>query len=153
MVDPPQDDVLSSSLTNYPRWQDHCTKISLTSPHRSILHQACGHTDGEAPERGWANINPVAVQTKQMGRASSRETCADSTILYRTYIGWSQLYKIIPYLHWEVSKTGVIMPMHDNVRYKLNLISVCSHIVRTIWGILLCGVSPKSCNTSSCNTL
>lgn len=34
-------------------------------------------TDGEAPERGWANINPVAAQTKQMGPASRRETIDD----------------------------------------------------------------------------
>ena len=67
MVDSPlgEDDVLSSSSTNYPRWQDHhfsCTK---------------SRTDGEAPERGWANIDPVAAQTKQMGPASRRETLDD----------------------------------------------------------------------------
>ncbi|OJA11034.1 hypothetical protein AZE42_12772 [Rhizopogon vesiculosus] len=26
-----------------------------------------GWTDGEAPERGWANINPIALSTKEMG--------------------------------------------------------------------------------------
>ena len=26
-----------------------------------------GRTDGEAPERGWANINPAASSTKEMG--------------------------------------------------------------------------------------
>ncbi|KAG6904667.1 hypothetical protein DXG01_008210, partial [Tephrocybe rancida] len=26
-----------------------------------------GWTNGEAPERGWANINPIAQSTKEMG--------------------------------------------------------------------------------------
>ncbi|KAG1720834.1 hypothetical protein EDB19DRAFT_1898407 [Suillus lakei] len=30
-----------------------------------------GRTDGEAPERGWANINPVASSTKEMGPNSN----------------------------------------------------------------------------------
>ena len=36
-----------------------------------------GHTDGEAPERGWANINPVALSTKEMGPGSQRDTLDD----------------------------------------------------------------------------
>ena len=34
------------------------------------LTRGVSRTDGEAPECGWANINPVAAQTKQMGPAS-----------------------------------------------------------------------------------
>lgn len=41
------------------------------------LTRGVGRTAGEAPERGWANINPVAAQTKQMGPASRRETIDD----------------------------------------------------------------------------
>ena len=33
--------------------------------------------DGEAPERGWSDINPLLSQTKQMGPASHRETIDD----------------------------------------------------------------------------
>ncbi|KAG2028860.1 hypothetical protein BDR03DRAFT_1019255 [Suillus americanus] len=33
-----------------------------------------GHMDGEAPERGWSNINPVASSTKEMGLGSWRDT-------------------------------------------------------------------------------
>ena len=33
--------------------------------------------DGEAPERGWSDINPLSLQTKQMGPASRRETIDD----------------------------------------------------------------------------
>jgi len=36
-----------------------------------------GRTDGEAPERGWSDINPLSSQTKQMGPASRRETIDD----------------------------------------------------------------------------
>lgn len=41
------------------------------------LTRGVGRTDGEAPERGWAAINPVSAQTKQMGPASHRETIDD----------------------------------------------------------------------------
>ncbi|KAF9467072.1 hypothetical protein BDZ94DRAFT_1329986 [Collybia nuda] len=33
-----------------------------------------GRTDGEAPERGWAEINPLAMSTKEMGPGSRRDT-------------------------------------------------------------------------------
>jgi hypothetical protein len=33
-----------------------------------------GRTDGEAPERGWANINHVASSTKEMGPGACRNT-------------------------------------------------------------------------------
>lgn len=36
-----------------------------------------GRMDGEAPERGWANINPVASSTKEMGPGARRDTLDD----------------------------------------------------------------------------
>ncbi|KAF8120414.1 hypothetical protein EV363DRAFT_1190282 [Boletus edulis] len=36
-----------------------------------------GRTDGEAPERGWANINPAASSTKEMGPGSRRDILDD----------------------------------------------------------------------------
>ncbi|KAG2153817.1 hypothetical protein DEU56DRAFT_868442 [Suillus clintonianus] len=36
-----------------------------------------GRTDGEAPERGWSNINPVASSTKAMGPGCHRDTLDD----------------------------------------------------------------------------
>lgn len=36
-----------------------------------------GRTDGEAPERGWADINPVATSTREMGPGSRRDTLDD----------------------------------------------------------------------------
>lgn len=41
------------------------------------LTRNVGRTDGEAPERGWSDINPISSQTKQMGPASRRETIDD----------------------------------------------------------------------------
>ncbi|KAG1885233.1 hypothetical protein F4604DRAFT_1918904 [Suillus subluteus] len=36
-----------------------------------------GRTDGEAPERGWADINPIATSTRKMGPGSRRDTLDD----------------------------------------------------------------------------
>ena len=36
-----------------------------------------GRTDGEAPERGWAQINPVATSTAEMGPGHRRNTLDD----------------------------------------------------------------------------
>jgi hypothetical protein len=36
-----------------------------------------GRTDGEAPERGWANANPLAASTKEMGPGSRRDVLDD----------------------------------------------------------------------------
>ncbi|KAG1845269.1 hypothetical protein C8R48DRAFT_750776 [Suillus tomentosus] len=36
-----------------------------------------GRTDGEAPKRGWADINPIATSTREMGPGSRRDTLDD----------------------------------------------------------------------------
>ncbi|KAG2138229.1 hypothetical protein BD769DRAFT_1626642 [Suillus cothurnatus] len=41
------------------------------------IEKCIGRTDGEAPERGWANINPVASSTKEMGPGARRNTLDD----------------------------------------------------------------------------
>ncbi|KAJ6517571.1 hypothetical protein DFH09DRAFT_940379 [Mycena vulgaris] len=41
------------------------------------LTRYVGWTDGEAPERGWANANPLATSTKEMGPGSRRDTLDD----------------------------------------------------------------------------
>jgi len=33
-----------------------------------------GRTDGEAPERGWAKVNPLAPSTREMGPGTRRDT-------------------------------------------------------------------------------
>ncbi|KAG1733186.1 uncharacterized protein EDB91DRAFT_1330100 [Suillus paluster] len=47
-----------------------------------------GRTNGEAPERGWANINPVASSTKEMGPGAQRDTLDD-------YFGDSNWKKLV----------------------------------------------------------
>ncbi|KAJ7467369.1 hypothetical protein B0H11DRAFT_1732757 [Mycena galericulata] len=41
------------------------------------LTRDVGQTDGEAPERGWANANPLAASTKEMGPGARRDTLDD----------------------------------------------------------------------------
>ncbi|KAJ7160358.1 hypothetical protein C8R46DRAFT_1164810 [Mycena filopes] len=41
------------------------------------LTRDVGQTDGEAPERGWANANPLAGSTKEMGPGTRRDTIDD----------------------------------------------------------------------------
>ncbi|TFK60998.1 hypothetical protein BDN72DRAFT_778739, partial [Pluteus cervinus] len=41
------------------------------------LHKLVGRTDGEAPERGWSHINPIALSTCEMGPGSRRDTLDD----------------------------------------------------------------------------
>ncbi|KAJ7037089.1 hypothetical protein C8F04DRAFT_1180815 [Mycena alexandri] len=41
------------------------------------LTRNVGQTDGEAPERGWANANPLASSTKEMGPGARRDTLDD----------------------------------------------------------------------------
>jgi hypothetical protein len=36
-----------------------------------------GQTDGETPERGWANANPLATSTKEMGPGARRDALDD----------------------------------------------------------------------------
>ncbi|KAG2140887.1 uncharacterized protein EDB93DRAFT_1241820 [Suillus bovinus] len=41
------------------------------------LIKGMARTDGEAPERAWSNINPVATSTREMGPGSRRDTLDD----------------------------------------------------------------------------
>jgi Kyakuja-Dileera-Zisupton transposase len=36
-----------------------------------------GRTDGEAPERGWSNLNGLAYSTREMGPGSREDTIED----------------------------------------------------------------------------
>lgn len=42
------------------------------------LTRYVGMTDGEAPERGWATLNPLATSTAEMGPGMRRDTINDS---------------------------------------------------------------------------
>ncbi|KAF7298517.1 CxC2 domain-containing protein [Mycena indigotica] len=72
----------------------HSASSSLRLPHSKIppprahiercnieysfdLTPYMGRTDGEAPERGWANANPLASSTREMGPGARRDTIDD----------------------------------------------------------------------------
>ena len=73
-----------------------------------------GHMDGEAPECGCANINPVWTSTKQMGPASCQETIDDhfGNWNHKKVIGWSMSHYLYMYcLHYlQVMKSTT--PLH-----------------------------------------
>ncbi|KAK6977540.1 CxC2 domain-containing protein [Favolaschia claudopus] len=51
-----------------------------------------GRTDGEAPERGWANINSIAPSTKEMGPGARRDTLDDqfNDVNHKKIIGFGK---------------------------------------------------------------
>ncbi|KAG1792555.1 hypothetical protein EV424DRAFT_1475756 [Suillus variegatus] len=53
----------------------HVEKCQMTFSFN--FKRGVGRTDGEAPERGWANINPIASSTKEMGPGARRDTLDD----------------------------------------------------------------------------
>jgi hypothetical protein len=53
----------------------HIAKCQATFSFNFI--KGVGRTDGEAPERGWADINPIATSTREMGPGSRRDTLDD----------------------------------------------------------------------------
>lgn len=53
----------------------HILACQITYSHN--LLRGMGRTDGEAPERGWANINPIATSTREMGPGARRDTLDD----------------------------------------------------------------------------
>ncbi|KAG1864826.1 hypothetical protein F4604DRAFT_1683248 [Suillus subluteus] len=68
-----------------------------------------GRTDGEAPERGWANINPVASSTKEMGPGARRDTLDD-------YFGDSNWKKVVGLGHAMLHKIKNAFPECENHR-------------------------------------
>ncbi|KAG1842059.1 hypothetical protein F4604DRAFT_1884809 [Suillus subluteus] len=66
-----------------------------------------GRTDGEAPERGWANINPVASSTKEMGPGARRDTLDD-------YFGDSNWKKVVGLGHAMLHKIKNAFPEREN---------------------------------------
>ncbi|KAK7046356.1 CxC2 domain-containing protein [Favolaschia claudopus] len=70
--------------TGYRRWMFLVPKFHLPAHIEECnirysfnLTPYVGQTDGEAPERGWANVNPLATSTKEMGPGARRDTLDD----------------------------------------------------------------------------
>lgn len=67
-----------------------------------------GRTDGEAPERGWANINPVASSTKEMGPGARRDTLDD-------FFGdwnWKKVVALGLYVHRVAAASLICSPRY-----------------------------------------
>ncbi|KAG1740437.1 uncharacterized protein EDB91DRAFT_1237277 [Suillus paluster] len=72
-----------------------CAEVPPTRPHRAVpnivlfnFKSGVGRTDGEAPEHGWVNINPITSSTKEMGPGAQQDTLDD-------YFGDSNWKKIV----------------------------------------------------------
>jgi hypothetical protein len=60
-----------------PKFHLHAHIIQCQVNYSFNLVPGVGRTDGEAPERGWADINGVATSTREMGPGSRRDTLDD----------------------------------------------------------------------------
>ncbi|KAJ7497825.1 hypothetical protein B0H11DRAFT_2276322 [Mycena galericulata] len=67
------------------------------------LTRYVGMTDGEAPERGWAHLNPLATSTTEMGPGNRRDTIND------VFNDWNHT-KIIKLGGWAMKKISECVP-------------------------------------------
>lgn len=63
-----------------------------------------GWTDGEAPEQGWANINPIASRTKEMGLGAHQDVLND----HFSHSNWQKIVGICKYPCNNNSYTDVL---------------------------------------------
>ncbi|KAJ7769085.1 hypothetical protein DFH07DRAFT_954323 [Mycena maculata] len=77
-----------------------------------------GRTDGEAPERGWANANPLAGHTKEMGPGARRDTIDD----HFNDLNWK---KIIALAYTMRRKTETAVP---EMRKDKHIAKVCAEL-------------------------
>ncbi|KAG6885483.1 hypothetical protein C0992_005120, partial [Termitomyces sp. T32_za158] len=75
-----------------------------------------GRTDGEAPERGWAEINPLASSTKEMGPGSRRDALDSHFSDYN----WRKVTGMGRSLLRKLKAATADMRMHFNAHFELN---------------------------------
>jgi hypothetical protein len=78
-TDQPQLDINGSMTVNFlvPKFHLTAHVEACQTAYSFNLMPGVGRTDGEAPERGWSHINPVATSTREMGPGSRRDTLDD----------------------------------------------------------------------------
>ncbi|KAJ7827921.1 hypothetical protein B0H13DRAFT_2240976 [Mycena leptocephala] len=64
-----------------------------------LLTRYVGQTDGEAPERGWSNINPLAMSTREMGPNLRREVLDD----HFNDWNWKKILNMGKYFYEKIS--------------------------------------------------
>lgn len=99
-----------------------------------------GRTDGEAPERGWSNINRVATSTKEMGPGSRRDTLDDHFGDWN----WKKITALGPYclsagIFWAYSLIGrtLLRKISDAVKWKKEHGDGLAELERTIQPMLI----------------
>ncbi|KAG2746814.1 hypothetical protein P692DRAFT_20738788, partial [Suillus brevipes Sb2] len=79
-----------------------------------------GRTDGEAPERGWSNINRVASSTKEMGPGTRRDTLDDHFGDWNwkkvTALGRTMLKKIVEAVKWAREHSEALAELEKTIQ-------------------------------------
>ncbi|KAG1740920.1 hypothetical protein EDB19DRAFT_1895244 [Suillus lakei] len=71
-----------------------------------------GRTDGEAPERGWANINCIASSTKEMGLGTCRDTLDN-------YFGDWNWKKMVEAVKWAREHSEALTELEKTIQLAL----------------------------------
>ncbi|KAG6819407.1 hypothetical protein H0H93_012104, partial [Arthromyces matolae] len=74
------------------------------------LAKGVGQTDGEAPERGWANINPLSQSTKEMGPGNRRDTIDD----FFNDWNWKKITKFGSTMLKKIHEAASSSKLHDD---------------------------------------
>ncbi|KAG6836119.1 hypothetical protein H0H93_011191 [Arthromyces matolae] len=80
------------------------------------LANGVGRTDGEAPERGWANINLIAQSTKEMGPGSRRDTIDD----FFNDSNWKKTTKFGPQMLKKIREAASSFQKHTAAMVEFN---------------------------------
>ncbi|KAG2107820.1 hypothetical protein DEU56DRAFT_920537 [Suillus clintonianus] len=79
-----------------------------------------GRTDGEAPERGWSNINRVASSTKEMGPGARRDTLDDHFGDWNwkkiTALGRTLHKKMIEAVKWTKEHSEALLELEKTIQ-------------------------------------
>ncbi|EIW75289.1 hypothetical protein CONPUDRAFT_66284, partial [Coniophora puteana RWD-64-598 SS2] len=86
-----------------------------------------GRTDGEAPERGWSNINPVAVATKENGPGARHDTLNAHFGDYN----WKKICGIHEILSRKMDEALSLSKVHQEQLEDMNIEGLKHHII--IW--------------------
>ncbi|KAG1844729.1 hypothetical protein C8R48DRAFT_617802 [Suillus tomentosus] len=88
-----------------------------------------GRTDGEAPERGWSNINPVASSTKAMGPGCRRDTLDDHFGDWN----WKKVVGLGAYLVHKMQEAVIEKADHKAAFQEFNAVISSDH--RSAWTV------------------
>ncbi|KAI0056878.1 hypothetical protein BV25DRAFT_1920621 [Artomyces pyxidatus] len=82
-----------------PKFHLPAHKESCHAPYGLHYKEGAGQTDGESPERSWADMNGAAASTKEMGPGSRHDTLDD----HCGHANWRKFVGLIPLLRRRLS--------------------------------------------------